>query len=154
MGWWGYGILDGDQPQDQLHNVGEDCKTKFTDKSKKECFNYHYPFTKEKVEEGIPNMMKRDDPIYFHVAALVIMHYGVELPKKLQTKIIKSINYEIKGCINFTDPLERKKHLTNLLTMVQKYEAPTRWGLDEDNTFQVLTPNTVRFIKDDHVPER
>lgn len=147
MGWWGYDILDGDEPLDHLCYLAEICGVTWKEGSSKNSF-MDYTFTKKKIKDKLPDIMQRDQLIFIQVTALVLMFYGMKIPDDYKTKIINSIQASMKDAQNFNQGMDREMCLNRLRNMVDKYEAPTRWKLEDGEYLQVI-PNSVRFIQKD-----
>lgn len=99
MGWWGYDILGGDQPLDELANIGDKMGVEYDFENESGLGGYlnGYQFTKEIVEKHFDalvagaNPMDYDGQIRLQVLGVVALAVGATIAETKIEKILEAV---------------------------------------------------------------
>lgn len=163
MGWWGFGLLDGDSPADIYHNVAVDYlggHSLHDDLEDLDLINpkltcNFYVFSKKPTQKDIrlawDKIVHLDkntyDPYYYIILSLIAMRFGIIITRDQKKVLRYAINELLNEASEFKSSKERANHLNLYLEMIEeKYNPPTKYDLQPDGTFEIVEHNSVRFI--------
>lgn len=156
MGWWGFGVMDGDAPLDSLYDFEDvfegEWKVDREEVSGDDLFNT-YPyfcgffFTKNKIIKNIPRFNKRSiNEIDLQVVGVILIYYGIKIPVRLKKDILEAIDKDEWS----TRESKRKAMMDKYYTFLEKYNGDRGYYLDDKSgEFICHTPNAKRFIMED-----
>lgn len=149
MGWWGYGITDGDAPadiQDQLiddlglYDVREQVYEARTDSELEALSAKFESEMAEKIkildaQAYIAENERDDGNLMVQVIAFMHLRYGVPLSEWLKSKAIEVTKDEIEGDLsNWQDPEARRSELQKFVKAIENND---RKGLVISTLFAV-----------------
>ena len=156
MGWWSCNIMGGDTPLDCIENISDELGVSFDDDTPEGDSDSHfgmYPLSKSILEKNMKMLTtKMDAPkwydknISYQVLGMVVLYYGVKITKKLKTKIIAEAKKDEWG----RDEAERKVFIAKFINQLESYTTGERFKDDNQGDFYHLTPNSVRFAKENN----
>lgn len=144
MGWWGYGIMDGDTPSDfkcsvqqavvgekmwdQINDAGDDWEQQMAKLDKLVDVGLRTDKTGDhkKLFAAINKETKgwkHDRPIGYQVIGVMVMGAGAKLSKAAKAKIIMACNDDEAAAEDFNRPGTRRRALSDLRKKVAKYKG-------------------------------
>lgn len=144
MGWWGYGIMDGDTPSDfkcsvQVAVVGEKVWDKINDAT--DDWEEQMARLDKLVDIGLrtdktgdhkklfaainkeTKSYRCDRPIGYQVIGVMVMAAGAKLSKDAKAKIIRACEDEDESADDFNRPGSRRRALTDLRQKIARYKG-------------------------------
>jgi len=136
MGWWGFGIMEGDSPLDMEAIIFDTLKIDQYDQAQQDKIGPALTEQQEKIFHMIKNhkkIMAETKCIGHQVLAYLMMKHGSTMKPEVKELLIKSIQKDdwAKG------DDKRKKKISKLLTAVVGYEN-TQIELPQKGLFEVL----------------
>lgn len=133
MGWWGYGVLDGDEPYDIIAEI-EDVVYEGIDVDRDEqfllCFDDFSEDHKQKIRENFNSRLEQilakvsdnyDEVIAMQVVGSICMMIGTNMSDERRKVYIQAA--EDDDADTFRDPSERRKALNDFITQLKSYDG-------------------------------
>ncbi len=129
MGWWGYGIMEGDTPSDVISMIEEAIfkgKRRGLNEQKAHAIMLHHETVDRMIasEEAITNCALGSDEghIYWQVAGMCLMSHGADITR-VKDKIVAAASVDDSN--DFNRPEARKTSVNAFLAQVNAYDNKT-----------------------------
>ena len=137
MGWWSATILGGDTPMDYVGDMEDIAKVGTYDYDKDEDIVIPLRVRRERLKKALPELIKyceerlggryggdkEDQDIAYQVLGVLLISNGAELPRKLQTRILKAIREDAWANGKGSDSKERQFYIRSFERQIQRYPA-------------------------------
>ena len=144
MGWWNYGIMDGDTPLDLQADLLEAAGIPLFDfmEAGEDAYRDELEANVDKMVKYLDNnpnrYSSRDIEIGYQVLGVILMSAGAAIPIDIITRISKA--GEQDDSETFVDPDERKRHLDNFYKAIYTYNrhGGTSVTIDSKGLFETI----------------